>query len=537
MAELSHQSSRTAAQQWLRPVIFVVWLAVVVALSIDHAVWRDEMRALSFALQGETVADMIRRLHGEGHPALWYLLLRGAYALVHDTVVLKLVAVAVGAAAALILLVRSPFPPWLIVLLMAGKFMLFEYSVMARNYGVGMLLMFAVAAAYPKYRNHGVVIGVLLFLLANSSVGATLLIAAFLLFWVIETVVEFGFRWTPAMRRFAINAAIALLGVALCAALVYPPFNDAAAVDAGTVTPMRLLIAVVRPAGNFARSFVYGPWAALGGTVETLPYPGAVKWLVSTVMFASLLGLVRRPAALTAALAALIANSLFFTVIYPGQYRHQALWLVFLTMMYWIVRTPGTGPEIAVPQRRRTVVDGITTIGFAAFVALLALQVPSGVGAVVDLVRGDQPTSQSRDLARLIAADPRLRDAVVMADPDFFIESVPYYVDNPTYLIRQQRFGRYAAFTTKARLDLSLADILDTAQATSARTRRPVIILLAQRLDPSAPPARIAEGYNWTLTTTPVQVRAFQAGTVLLASFGAARSLETFDVYLLAARR
>ncbi len=509
----------------MRLLVFAAWLAVVVALSADHVIWRDEMRALSFAIQGDGIVAMIRHLHGEGHPAIWYLLLRGAYALVGDTVVLKLVAIAVAAAAAALLVLRSPFSPWLVALLLAGKFMLFEFAVMARNYGISMLLMFVIAVAYPRCRERGFVLGTLLFLLANTNAGATLLVAAFLLFWFLETLFAEGLRWTPRWRVFAGNAALAVLGVAVCAAQVYPPVNDAAAVRLEAVTPLRLAVAVVRPAAVFARSFIDGPWTDFGGVVADMPYRDALKWLVSLLMFGSAFGLVRRPAALVAVLFALLANALFFTLVYPGQYRHQALWLVFLTTMYWIAAQTSGGA-------RRPLVDRTAKAGFAMFVALLALQLPGSVRAVVDLIAGDQPFSRSRDLALLIAADPRLHDAVVIADPDYFVESLPYYVDNPTYLIRQRKFGRYAAFTVNARLELSLADILDAARTTSIRAGRPVVILLEHRLDRQAPAARIPEGYNWVLTTTPAQVRSFQAMTILLARFGPAVSGETFDVYL-----
>ena len=39
--------------------------------------------------------------------------------------------------------------------------------------------------------------------------------------------------------------------------------------------------------------------------------------------------------------------------------------------------------------------------------------------------------------------------------------------------------------------------------AARAETQRPVIILLAHRLDAAAPAATVTEGYNWTFSTTP----------------------------------
>ncbi|MGO7550689.1 hypothetical protein AB9E34_33850, partial [Rhizobium leguminosarum] len=54
-----------------KALIFIVWLALASALCCFETVWRDEVRALSLSLQGDNFIDMLRQMHGEGHPALW----------------------------------------------------------------------------------------------------------------------------------------------------------------------------------------------------------------------------------------------------------------------------------------------------------------------------------------------------------------------------------------------------------------------------------------------------------------------------------
>ncbi|MGO8227210.1 hypothetical protein ACC794_37200, partial [Rhizobium ruizarguesonis] len=53
---------------------------------------------------------MLRQMHGEGHPAVWYILLRAAYAVVGSPVVLKIVALTIAATAAYILVFRLKLP-------------------------------------------------------------------------------------------------------------------------------------------------------------------------------------------------------------------------------------------------------------------------------------------------------------------------------------------------------------------------------------------------------------------------------------------
>ena len=525
--------ARPVGRRGLRVAAFAAWLAAVVWLSFNHAFWRDEVRAFSLAVGGETLAAMFRDLHGEGHPALWYLLLRAAHAVLRDPVALPLVSIAVASAAMLLLLLRSPFSPPLLAALIVGKFALFEYAVMARNYGISMALLFALAVLYPRHRRRGPVIGILLFLLANTNVHSALLVAAFLLFHLVETLQEHGLRWTPALRAFTLNALLAILGVALCAATVYPPVHTAAVNAGSPVGGRRLLAAIMLPANQFSELVLHGPWSALGlGHFHEFPYADDLRWIMSLAMFGSLFGLVRRPAAFLAALAALLSLSLFFTVVYGGSYRHQALWLVFLVALYWIAMAGGR-EQGAAPGKLDPLLGVATRVGSGLFALLIVLQVPGGVMEINDAALHRPPFSRSRDLAALVSSRPELADATILADPDYLVESVPYYLDNPVYLIRERRFGSIAKFTRTAQLHLTLDDILAAARGMAAETGKPVLILLAERLDASAPARVRKEGYNWELATTPEQVLAFQGATCLLASFGPARSDESFDVYKL----
>ena len=123
---------------------------------------------------------------------------------------------------------------------------------MARNFGIGVLILFVLAIAYPRCRGRGVALGALLFLLANCNVIATILAGAFLIFWFVEILEETGPRWSPAMANFALNAAIAAAGAALCFATVYPTFNDAAvAAHPAGVAARDILGAIANPAPAF----------------------------------------------------------------------------------------------------------------------------------------------------------------------------------------------------------------------------------------------------------------------------------------------
>jgi hypothetical protein len=522
-------SEHAGAGRRRRLWVLLAWAGLVGLLLLRHAYWRDEVRALSMALQGDTVIDMLRMLRGEGHPAVWYLLLRGAHAVLPTNAVLPLVSTAVALAAALLLVWRSPFGWPVVAALLLGRIGLYEYSVMARNYGISMLLMFVFASLCPRHRDRGVVLGLVLLVLANTNVHSALLAGALLVFWLLDVVLDRAVDRPRVLRNLATNALLAGVGMALGFFTVYPPFNDAAQSLLPAGDPLRrLAMALFLPAASFWELVGLGLQPAVRMHVWWPAwFPLVSQLLMSAVLIGSALGLAHRPAALVSALLALLGFSAFFAMVYPGFYRHQALWLVLLVTLYWIA---GRGEPAAEPPALRR----LRAVGMACFLGLLLLQVATGLQRVLPIALGSTVESRSRELAALIEQTPSLRNATIMADPDYLVEALPYYLPNPTYLPRQGEFGRYVRFTKDARLSLYLRDILEEARQVRRTTGEPVVILLHERLDPSGPVRRVDEGYNWQLWTSPGQVREFLSATRHVARFEpTCCNDESYDVYVL----
>jgi hypothetical protein len=514
--------------------MFTLWLGIVLFLAWNHVVYRDEVRALSLALRGESVFTMLEGIHGEGHPAIWYILLRGAHALVARPEILQLVAIIVASGAVLLFVLRSPFGVPMVALILVGRFAIFEYSVMARNYGISMLLLFLFAAVYERHCDRGFLLGLVLFLLANCNAHSVLFVVALLVFWLVDVISEHGVQRSRALRIFLLNAAIAAVGVAICLLTVYPPFNDAAMINRPEGITFRLIFkAIFLPAAQFDDIFPSSHKLVMViPLLSKQPYVALLQLLLSLVMFGSTLGLVRRFGAFLAALLTLVGFSMFFVLVYPGGYRHQALWLIFLISMYWLTASKSTRKEPVLPARLNTLILPFSKIGSMLFALLMLVQVLTSIRQVANAARNGPPLSRSHDLGALVAKRPDLQQAIIIADPDFLVEPLSYYISNRTYLMREQRFGSVVHFTRNARLQLSLDDVLANARRLRLETGKPVMILLMQRLDPSLPPQVYGEGYNWQLFTTPAQVRSFQASTRLIERFGPASSDESFDAYI-----
>jgi hypothetical protein len=92
-----------------RGLLFLLWLAVTLTLAINHVPWRDEARAWLLMLQGDSWGEMFRAVQGEGHPFLWYMLLRAGNDLFGTPDVLPVIGLLIGIPTVALLVFRAPF--------------------------------------------------------------------------------------------------------------------------------------------------------------------------------------------------------------------------------------------------------------------------------------------------------------------------------------------------------------------------------------------------------------------------------------------
>lgn len=497
----------TPAERRQRVMLFAAWLALVAWLLARHVLWRDEVRAFSLALSGSDIAEMLRNIHGEGHPALWYLILRTTYDMFPYREVLPVAGAVIGIAAMALFAFRAPFRLPIIALVLFSLFGAFEYVVLARNYGFSALVMFALAALYPRVKDT-LWFGLILAILCNTNVPSCLLAAAFLLFRFAEMLTA---SERPAGRDWLVlgaNAILALIGALLCFVTVYPPLNGGAvSSNFGGIGGGSLVDALLDGRKGFSNLVLN-----VGGLLPTI------------LLWASCLAFIRRPPALIAALAALVGLKLFFYFVYPSAYRHEALFIVFLLSLHWM-----SSEALVGASPRTSWVRAVQAAGTLSFLLLLLAQ-PLDLVRPLYLQMTGVPYSRSADAGRILR-DPQLSRAIVMADPDVMLEPLPYYAGNPLWFLREARFGPLFLRTRDDRRQISLDTILGDATRLHQRTGRPVVFLSHLQFQ-DARPERHMMMYGDATMLTPESVRRFRASTRLIARLRPAISDETYDLYV-----
>lgn len=127
-------------------------LCLQVILIFTHTPWLDEWQALLIALQTPTLSDLMANLRYEGHPPLWYLLLRGLGLVLPPASVLPVAALVTALIGQACVLRAAPFSRVERLLLAGGCFVLFEFFTISRSASLGVaMLLLAVSLWHSRW--------------------------------------------------------------------------------------------------------------------------------------------------------------------------------------------------------------------------------------------------------------------------------------------------------------------------------------------------------------------------------------------------
>jgi hypothetical protein len=150
----------------------VVTLCLYAALLIwaipHHEPWADEAQAWQIA-RNLPLDRIFPLLSYEGHPGLWYLFLRLLSRLHVSYASMHWIAAGIAFLGVSLLVLASPFPRWLRLLLPFTFYLSFQYAIVARSYVLAPLLIFLCAFFWRERLEKPLSIAICLGLLANVA--------------------------------------------------------------------------------------------------------------------------------------------------------------------------------------------------------------------------------------------------------------------------------------------------------------------------------------------------------------------------------
>lgn len=466
------------------------------------------MRALSLVLESNSIPDFFRLLRAEGHPAIWYFIIYVGWLLIKSPIVLNIASLIIVITAVIIFLFRSPFSLLQKGLFIFGGLPLYEYSVMSRNYGIGMLLLFVFFSLYPDRFKKPILIGTAVFLLAQTNLIC--IIISFAIFLSIAAEYFFNRKRIDVpdfyANRIIIGLVLMLGGFILAVIQIYPP--DPATVvtqnktfDISTI--IKACMIVLWSPGNFFHN---------GFGMESIRTVSLIIWL-------TLLYFIRRPFILVMLFISILGIGFTFIEIFRGEYRHQGFIYILFICAFWI--------------EKENLIELKKNLLFYLREGFIYILLFFQIYAAIDIISMDiqYQISSSRSFSNFIKKNSEYNNAIIVGEPDYYLESLSYYISNPLYFPRENRFGKVVSFTTANKRKLSLAELLNSARKLKTRFDKPILIELGHNISASDPNFKFEFSYGKVFEYNPRTYESFVTSTRKVAEFKDAYGDENYTIY------
>jgi hypothetical protein len=435
-----------------------------------HEMWRDEMQHWKIVTDSSSPADIVRNLKYEGHPFLWHLFLFPFSRLSSSPFMLQIVHLLLATLAAFIFLKYSPFSGLQKSLFVFGYFPFYEYSVIARNYVLGFLLLFLFCSLFPRRQRNFIWLALLLALSANTNVYALILVISISLGMAVDILRS---KHQYQFKKVVLGYAIILLGIAVSVATMVPPPDSGNVVSWTTHWDPQLLKKVAAtpmlaafPIPSLNRHF----WNSNLLVDLGLP-PAAQIGLAFLIVLFGIFLLRRKPAVLLIYVTGTLGFLSFFYLKYYGYLRHHGFLFLLMVISYWLyLRWPAQSESVApAPRRSRPAkaLNGILT-------AILAVQLMAGLAAgTLDCVL---TFSQGKIAARFIKLHG-LDNLPAVGDIDFACTTISGYLNTKIYYPRGHRWGSFVIWDKIRTAPMSEYAILETARRLSLRRKQNCLVI------------------------------------------------------------
>ena len=334
-----------SSKNYLSLLFALLFFIVSLWLVSSHEIYRDEAIFWLIAYDSVSLKELFNNLKYENHPFLWYLIIFPLTKIFASPMSMQYLHVLIAATSIFILFRFSPFNIIQKILFTFSYFLFYEYSIISRNYAIGVLLIFISCALFNKRKKYPYSLAITLFLLSNTSIFGVIFSLCFFSTICLEEFLEKGkksIKQVGLINYFAL-ASIVLTGVITAILQIIPPPGSG---FFGIENPipwnfqinfqkiefiLRALVNAYFPVPNFNLNFWSSNFFFQNISLRIL---GSI--LVLLVVYLFLRFLVSRPSAFFLYISSLTALLLFFSVKLSGSLRHHGFLFVALISALWI---------------------------------------------------------------------------------------------------------------------------------------------------------------------------------------------------------
>ncbi|MFT5129781.1 MAG: hypothetical protein ACI8W8_003410 [Rhodothermales bacterium] len=440
---------------------------------IGHEMWRDEMRVWLTATKSADLSLLFDELIYDGHPGLWYLLVRALSPISQNPEIVKVLHFAVAATTACLIL-KSECPIWQKCLLPLGYFFVYEYGVISRNYSLGICLLIGAAVLHSRGRYR---LSLCCLLPASlASVHALVIALAFHIVLLFKL----------PKKGWAIFSSGLILFFFY---LQFFAFNSRDGRESPEITlSFERIIDYIE---NVTYAFFPIPSNGINFWNQMVALPPILSVLLFIVIISSIAYYFRSHRTILAFLVAVFCLFLLLNIFFVSQaLRHCGHFFVSFVIALIISAARKLDADLleeVSPRANSKAMD--CCIG-----AVLCLHVILAVFAVKTDV--ERPFSNAKQTADFIKKN-NLAAAPIIVDWHPAGESLAAYLDKELVMYRASHFG-YFTPNTQAVAETSAAELMNSAASMAKTHKQDILLILTYNADPlllsfSSPELRVAK--------------------------------------------
>lgn len=354
-------------------LIAIPFLVLLAVNTWHHALWSDELHAWGLVMASRNLMELFQNLHYEGHPGLWHLFLWFMGLLSRNATTIQIAHLIIAASIILIVAYQSPYTRIEKVLLLSNYFLVFEYTVLARNYGLAMLLALIYAKVRATMPERPILVGFLLGAMANTNVYGCVLAVFLALEYLWTGLIAAGWLARAGVLGTLSGAGTFSALLLLCMVTVWPQPDisnhpqQPMAGDPGALTRfgLQLLRTIVAP--FFPVDFSFPISFAFPGNIYSAGLRVWVSLALLPLVCVALWTIFRdRPRFLLVLAGTALVAAGFAFAVYPSAIRHMGVVFVLFVTLLWIDRTTVPEPRSErLPERpaARAAVLGLLVLG------------------------------------------------------------------------------------------------------------------------------------------------------------------------------
>ncbi len=444
----------------------------------NHEMWRDEHQAWLVAREADSFAGLYANMKYEGNPMLWHSLLWILNLFTANPASMQVFHLVIAAGFIFLLNKYAPFPKWILLLLTLNYFLFYEYTVISRGYGLGVLLAFACCALFKHRNKYFLLLGGLLFLLTNTSIYGSFMATAICSLIILHYIFHRNEDEIPfPFLKMLFITLMTMVGAVLCIFQVMPePDNSFPVIYPPEAFDYnRLWFCAWKiftswfSVPDLGRLDFWNSSYFVNDAMQTMALIPILIFLLFSLMLA------RQRAVLFVFVLGSIGMLGFFYYSLLTHGRYLGHFLILLIICLWLAEffKPGA-------------VSGLASIGAKVrkfiFPFAMGISAIGGVGAWFKDM--SVPFSGSTEAAAFLRNE-KLESWTIIGGTDFVISCLPSLLQTEhAYYPERREWGTYCIWDSKRAKTIDFNVVIQSVDSFLTLEKKPVLLIL------SAPPMK-----------------------------------------------